>query len=346
MRISFIMSLFLLCLGAWAQEAAESEVKIPAVSFGQKTFKLPEKLVLPPELRLERNREFRGLSEIGMEHASGSDIIGNGTGVAEQNIQYMLRKLDRHLANCLNDRSCLESSEDKTVLKAILKLAMSKRSAQNAVVYLDEAGFDKVFGGFGDLDQRVAKTGFDPEFPVFINVTEIYENGLESDLSFILGLLVHELGHQLGIASHTYLDKISAAARASFDKLSKIYSFEDQGLSVELIHFTSQDTVGFDYGVLRVNDSQNFFSVEISERICPAGARLTGLGWSNLHFDRPSRHIGNVDLKIKAWGNAFCEETNTYAPFVRPVNLAFDFEFVKDENGKLQLKDFESFITE
>lgn len=349
MKNSLIATLLFLCSSVYANPPVEVEVENPPVVIDKLPIEfegLP--IFMPEEIRLERNREFEIFSGQGSEFASGSDIIGNGAGLAEQNVQYMLRQLDRHLVMCLNDHSCLSSSRDKGVLRKLLDLSLTKRGKTDAVLFLNGADFETVFANTGDTDQRIAKTGFSPKFPVFINVSAIYKNGLESDLSYILGLLVHEFGHQLGIASHTYLDSLAASIRSSFDRFYRVYALDNYGVSVELAHFSAPHSESYDYGVLDVDGSKFSFSAGLDDSVCPSGGKLVGLRWSNIHFQRPSNRRNGLELSAQAWGSAYCADAyDLHLPaYVLPINLNFDFSLSRSENQSWVLDNFSTEFSE
>lgn len=284
-------------------------------------------LFLTSSERERRNSEFSVVSDQILAMASGPDIIGNGAGLAEQNLTYLFRHLDRYLALGLNQSHVLDQQQRK-VVQEILDVVLKNRFKKKSLVFLNSENFENFFNSHLDPEERVAKTGFSSDFPIFINLGQIYKNDLESEVATLLGILVHELGHQVGVGDHQYLDELAADIRDLFEGYYSKVSVRQNDNEFAFFHYQEHGDSAFDRGVLSIGQN-NFipFSVNDSNYTCPIDGKLHSMSWENAHFS-DIREVGDeLVVKISVWADIACS-----SPLLRSVTslrekLSFEFKF-------------------
>ncbi|MCB0386200.1 MAG: hypothetical protein KDD43_12475, partial [Bdellovibrionales bacterium] len=147
----------------------------------------------------------------------GGDIIGNGGGIVEVRFHQIYRTLPQLLRSCLVLPQCQLSREQKILLLEILEVAKVNVDLTYKLIFLDA---NKAPGFFDTAPERVvrsARTGFRSQIPVFINRDHLYRLGLPAlETPHILALLIHELGHQTGLLSHSELDNLGGLVSQFF----------------------------------------------------------------------------------------------------------------------------------
>lgn len=162
--------------------------------------------------REKRNNEFNSfLQNFGIDpaHLRGGDVVGNGGGLLEGQAYFYYHSLENHLLTALEQNAIEFSADERKVLQRILK-SLPDMEQEGKIIFLDPSEYRGFFFTPGvDTAPRVAKTGHSMDFPIFINTSMVYKR-IDGDLRFWLGTLVHELGHQVGIANHLFLEELGA----------------------------------------------------------------------------------------------------------------------------------------
>tara|TARA_R110002072_G_scaffold276051_1_gene437381 strand:+ start:110279 stop:111313 length:1035 start_codon:yes stop_codon:yes gene_type:complete len=240
-----------------------------------------------------------------ISEARDGDVVGNGGGQIEGQVQFYLNSLPSFIMSALNQDIIYFTQVEKEVLERI-----AKNITENAadIVYIDNNPND-FFSSDEDGAIRIAKTGFHPKYPIFLNRTMIYSM-FENDVNFnILSVLVHELGHQAGIKSHRGLDDLGAkmelVSRFSRDKV--FYEIGNNGVSVEI----------FNHGTLssRTSILVTYFNQSLTVKAwdfkklqskCgtgfPAGFQLLNPHWTS----RPVSNRKVKTIKLAGWMNIVC----------------------------------------
>ncbi|MCP4913191.1 MAG: hypothetical protein GY909_08725 [Oligoflexia bacterium] len=151
------------------------------------------------------DRELMDFRDI-IRDARDGDVVGNGGGHLEGQIQFYLSSLSSFIRTALNQNMIRFSDKEEAILNMILKNIAEK---QPEVLYVD-GNPNNFFNDQHDGEVRIAKTGFSSDYPIFINRTLAYKIFKAEEKFNSVALLVHELGHQAGIKSHSLLDTIGS----------------------------------------------------------------------------------------------------------------------------------------
>lgn len=150
-------------------------------------------------------------------------IVGNGTGLAEQNFAYVLRKLPLIYDLCLSKySSCLDTN---------LEISLFKKIRENLDKELETPGLLEFESGsinperfMIDHMMRVAVTGDKVGDTIFINTDLLYVREKADlhalDIGAAIAILTHEFGHHNGIRDHAFLDLVGAKVRAFVERES------------------------------------------------------------------------------------------------------------------------------
>lgn len=219
----------------------------------------------------------------------GGDVVGNGGGIIETKMYFYINSMEMILANVLKQISRSHSEDTLEVINRILKMLETKK-AKTELIFISGDVTKRFFQEENDLEIRVAKTGFDPEYPIYLNVDLLYKNSKNTDAS-LLGILVHELGHQAGYRSHSALDQVAAVVEYYYKNNQKYLSevtFSNHKLNVGIINFDSivaDSRLFAEYGS-EVAYVKRFDYLEL-KKYCghriPGGYRYLNLHWE--HFD-------------------------------------------------------------
>ncbi len=273
------------------------------------------------------NERFRHFSELALAAYSGADIVGNGGGYIEQNFRYIYHNLDRTISQCLSVPYCAGNIEDRNNLRAIRDVVLKYREQKNRIVFLAGSDFENFFNSELDPGERVAKTGFSPEFPIFINLSLIEEMSIGSDLSLILGILAHEIGHQVGVSSHSYLDSLASRLRSVFYDNTLTIELTQTSLPLKFMVLKARKNYAHDEAVLTAGGEVIEMPRLASHFQCPRQAELLATTLSNPHWSAPTYRNAGLEVKVEAWGEFSCsDEAGNFNVERRTViyNIRFD----------------------
>lgn len=297
-------------------------------------------LFLSKEEQEKRNVQFSEMIKNAMRVASGADIVGNGGGIAEQNMSFVYRNLDKTVSYCINLPNCGEGADKVAVLKLIRNTILEKRDAPSRLVFLTSDHFNGLLSQTADYDERVAKTGFSADFPIFFNLAEIQENQLSSDLSAMVGILVHEVGHQVGVASHSFLDELAAEVRTAFILLQQRTEITYHNNTFSLMVVGGVNAYDYQQVLLSVDGEPLKVESLVAHYKCTTpGTRLVGAKISSMVWDRPVN--GNETLVMRAKGNVdfSCEmRSKTIITEQARVDYVFSFAGILYPGERLVLK--------
>lgn len=294
-------------------------------------------LFLTNSERERRNNEFRMLSQRVLSMASGPDIIGNGAGLAEQNLTYIYRHLDRYLVLGLNQPHILDQGQRKVTQK-ILNIVLKNRFQKNSLVFLNSKVFDDFFNDILDPEERVAKTGFSSDFPIFINLGQVYKSNLEGEVSSLLGILIHELGHQVGVSDHQYLDELAADLRDVFESHFSKVSIQRGGVEFSFSHYKEHGDSSLDRGVLSIGEKAFIpFSLNEMNFECPLDGKLYSMTWENPHFLDIKENDKKLSVKVSVWADIACSSSLMRSVTSLKEKLSFEFKLERtQENDELR----------
>lgn len=281
---------------------------------------------LPDEDRAELNQKFLTVSLQAMKASGGADIVGNGGGAVEQASLYIYRSLDRYISQCLNSKDCYQDTERRDVLKKIREVVLKNREEKNRLVFLSGENFEKYMQDELDPEIRVAKTGFSDEFPIFINLTEAHNYPKDAIYSSMVALLVHEIGHQVGVASHSFLDDLALSVRAMMEANTKELTFDVLGGQFIFTLFASSNQYDFAQYVLEYNDDKYEVPSLMTAYKCTNGDKLVGANLDNIYWEKGRTVNYHYILSLNGWGEFACERKNKTVYFEQVnVRLTWDF---------------------
>ena len=279
------------------------------------------------EEREIRNAEFAKKSAAAIEAFSGADIVGNGGGAVEQAAFYIYRSLDRYITHCLNSQECAQSSDKRDILKKIRNVILENRDEKNHVIFLSNNLFQAYMQDETDPEDRVAKTGFDPELPNFINVEEAYAYSKSDLYPSMVALFVHEVGHQVGVASHSTLDELASEVREIF--ASNIQEAKLNYLNGEFKFTMLGSNEGYDFSQFMFSYNGKNIAVPAlwSDFQCANGDKLVGVTLENIHWDAASVNGGTLGLTLKAWGQFYCEKARNKMVYLQQLDVQYQWTF-------------------
>lgn len=149
---------------------------------------------------------------------AGGDDIQNGGGIAEKNFLFAFQSIETYSKVCLELDACRLTNSEKLILKNIVAVIPQEARNPNLIQFVSE----KKNPGFFIIDgeMKVAKTGRIIGSSIFINIDLIYFKGNFGgseavSIPMALGILLHEFGHHVSLASHSELDSMGVKV-ASF----------------------------------------------------------------------------------------------------------------------------------
>lgn len=282
---------------------------------------------LDPADRDDLNQKFSKISLQALKASGGADIVGNGGGAVEQAAVYIYRSLDRYISLCLNIRGCVVESEKREILKQIRDVIVEKRDEKNRLVFLSGDNFKSYMQDDLDPEIRVAKTGFSADFPIFINLEEAYTYPKESLYSSFAALFVHEVGHQIGVASHSYLDELAARVRETMEANTKELTYEVLTGEFSFTLFSGVTIYDFDQFLLQYN-SQRIETPSLREIFkCQNGDKLVGANLSNIYWDKSKTIDYKFIMGLNGWGEFYCERKGNKTIYLEEKNVQIVWKF-------------------
>ncbi len=196
---------------------------------------IEEDLILNNDEILERNIEFNlDIYKSGIRREIGGDVVGNGGGSLEQFGYYFLYALPSLIDSSLAQTLIYFDSDERLLLQGI-RYGLSQMDLNGKLIFAKENIYTNFFyNPEHDRAPRVAKTGFSKDYPIYINIDRAYELFTSNPRQWI-GVLIHELGHQIGFADHNLLDQLGnkVMAATTFDT-DTITVFGPMGREIKL----------------------------------------------------------------------------------------------------------------
>lgn len=264
------------------------------------------------------------------------DIVGNGGGLIEQNFLFAYYSLQTAIDNCLTAVECYNTEEEKVLLKEINQIFIEKLVNKTPLIFIKNSDTNNFFFDKYDQTQRIAKTGFSKKFPIFINLDATDE--IVNDIPTMIGIIVHELGHQIGIVNHSYLDKLGARVRKMW---GANWVVSDVDVSSKKLFVRLYNT--------RMNSINSKLSYEFDGKIkslnslifrniaCEKGDRLYGFSLSNGHWKRPTHTRFRTKVKKTFWIDINCEKSVSESYILkRDLDVEFTFTTFRDEEPILK----------
>ena len=304
------------------------------VGNGRLTNDDPRSYLTPSEVE-KRNEQFDQILDnlnINPFSSGTGDVVGNGGGILESHAHYYYQTIERHILSSFSQTTIDFSYFERNILQKILYslplMANDKLrflSGDDALALFLVAGSDKA--------PRVAKTGFSPSYPIYINIERLYEK-IESTPKFLLGLLIHELGHQVGIADHGVLDslasKVVQVSELNKEEIKSRLALGDLTITIHN-HFyqSSPSDIFFSYASLEMETLK--WDMDSLRKVCGTGyvysAIVSNLHWSNRKVDL----MNGAYLEAKGWLDIECMSSLTGMITQRKRNLEVSIELIDNK---------------
>lgn len=258
---------------------------------------------------------------------SGGDIIGNGGGSAEQEFRYAYRRLSNIISSCSSSLFCPFVGKELERLKKIGKVSRKFIGSKDRLIFLSESEYPGFFEDSLDAKVRIAKTASIEGAPIFINLDLVYKEKKASiGYSTMISILVHEIGHQIGIESHSVLDDMGAKLRdyLNQDKHTSTFTHEKGTAKVQVYNLKKVDHYA------EVFFSYNFeiipLTSKIRSRISCQRENSTPIGFeiSNTHWERLRAERGVFVLEYKSWLKVHCLDLSNSAIWEEDRDLSMD----------------------
>lgn len=237
------------------------------------------------------------------------DIVGNGGGKAEADFNYTYKKLHKFISDCISTYSCMVNDRQRALLHKIMRISLINQNKKDKLIFIDEHLMPGFFNDENDPQVRVAKTGFEEDSPIFINLDIIYNHSTQLlDIPAIVAILIHEIGHQTGIKEHALLDDLGATVRnfLNAEKLQSKISVYDNSVTMTAFNFNNKDVYS------ELNLSYRGINLEFSTRVVEQakcskeGTELVGLKIENLSFRRTKNVRTGKLIRTRAWITLNC----------------------------------------
>lgn len=256
----------------------------------------------------------------------GGVVVGNGAGVVENQFQIAYQQIENTISSCILHNQCQFNDAEKEIAHSIVATAKVTAKKPDRLKFVSEKLHPGFFTtGLSEIN-RIAKTGLNMNGPVYINVDLLYkENGKAAlDYEQIVSIMVHELGHQSGIADHDKLDIIAAKIAYFLDGStdSFTFNFDQDPLNSESINFlianfkaSLSTSIIFNW---RIKSSKNLTGMLYESARCQYDSEsFSGLQIVNGHFGFDETN----NLQFKAWAMVYCFETFSQSITVYRKNL-------------------------
>lgn len=294
------------------------------------TIKIPQEVIEAMDLSIELQARL-----------GGGDIIGNGGGLAEQEFRFAFRRIPSAISSCLGSPVCSISSRDLLVLEKIKNIAARSIENKDRLIFLSESKYPGFFRDNGSGSIRIAKTAFIPGAPIFINLDMVYKERVAVvDFPLMISILVHELGHQAKVRSHSRLDELGSRMRDYLLQDSNEITQNVAGSEAKVKIYNLKEANKF---------SEVFFSyrgqiVSLKERIrkllsCKSETSIPiGFEVSNIHWLRQTEVNRNTFvLPFKGWMKTYCLDLQTSAIWKVDGDIDARFQFYNEEGKVLYI---------
>ncbi len=230
---------------------------------------------------------------IGLTPQAHAGNEAGGGGIAENNILFAYWNLEKFIDLCRASPGCGLTGEEDLWLQRIRENLAQERLVKNQIVF--RSG-DK-HPGFFVLEGlvRLARTGYRVGDVIYVNTDLLYPGvtvnmvgvpkyGRPFDIPQAISMLVHELGHHLGIKEHTELDllgsKVNSIMRTNTQELDG--GPEERHLVATAINYGGVSLADF---VVR-DDSKVISLLPTIQKgfLCPDEKPLRGYWVWNLHW--------------------------------------------------------------
>ena len=250
-------------------------------------------------------------------HGRG-DWVGNGAGLAENNLFFVYENIERYIKACLESANCVLDQEQRNLLETILLSMPEERNSEEPQIRIERHSDRFVIDGL----PRVAVTGNDVKSPIYFNLDMIYRENNRSALEPIsiqqsIALIVHELGHHHGIKDHAWLDLLGSRVARVLDEGVQRLIVNPSVPHLSALAVDVNESHSYDFSTqLLLSDEIRYYDLtsRISRAIkCPRQGhrlgylkrfRMWNVHWERFFSMRP-RLIVNIEMECRANGTTY-----------------------------------------
>lgn len=219
---------------------------------------------------------------------------------------------------CLNYNRCASQANQKEALGLILQNLAQYPKVELLFVGMSES--DIFFSDDEGEVERLAKTGFAPEFPILINEKVVEAS---KDYTVAISLIVHELGHQAGMSSHSFLDALGAEVRRFYRDEQFFVSFQKRN---SVLTFFTIPLRGSGQDEFYVNYKKTYAAIPYSLK-CRLGELQTASVSMLTNDENATEPFG----RAKIWWNVVCVDKNLVEHYEFP-EIFLDFYINPKDN--------------
>ncbi|MFG1503572.1 hypothetical protein [Halobacteriovorax sp. ZH5_bin.2] len=269
-----------------------------------------------------------------MKALGSGDIVGNGSGVIEQNFIFAYHNLQSAIFNCLGDKyDCQIDALEESILREINQLFITKAYMKRPLIFVSKEFAGDFFHNEVDITSRIAKTGFSHRGHIFINLED--SKFIANDIPAMIGILIHELGHQIGIISHSFLDQLGTKVRNQWSKNWQSFEFVVNGTPLTLRLLSNANN----YISSNLSYTYNGKFEHLGEAIyknlsCGDKEVVYGFNLNNGHWQRPTYSDNEMMIRMNFWLDTYCENQDKMMR-VKQSDLSIQFTH---KDGKIQTK--------
>ncbi|WP_372656222.1 hypothetical protein [Halobacteriovorax sp.] len=258
--------------------------------------------------REQLNRQFARATAPILGRLGSGDIVGNGSGLVEQNFMSAYYSIQTAIQNCLNSYECDIDTQENILLREINQVYIDKIGQERPLLFASKAIAGDFFKSEEDKSSRIAMTGFSSDSQIFINL-DMAEK-INNDIPAMISILVHELGHQVGIANHSILDQLGAKVRNMWSSNFKILKFVMRDTPLEVRLFSTETnyiTSKLSYNFKGKTKGLNNLVFEKLE--CAPEESVYGFNLTNGHWRRPVESGYITKISIGYWVDIYCQDS-------------------------------------
>ncbi|POB14119.1 hypothetical protein [Halobacteriovorax sp. DA5] len=291
---------------------------------------------LTPSQSYILTKNFNKESKPIMDALGSGDIVGNGSGLIEQNFSFAYLNLQRAIFNCLSNKyECQIDALEEAVLREINQLFINKIYMKRPLIFVSKEYAGEFFHNNDDMTARIAKTGFNQQSHIFINLEE--SEIIANDIPAMISILIHELGHQIGIISHSYLDQLGTKVRNQWDSNWQSYEIKIDELPLTLRLFSNaksyiSSNLSYSYDG-KVKRLDHHIYKQLS---CGDEEIVYGFNLSNGHWQRPNYNETKSIFRMNFWLDTYCESPTSQMR-IKQNDLSIEFTF---KDGEIQARAF------
>ncbi|MDD0851860.1 hypothetical protein HBN50_02080 [Halobacteriovorax sp. GB3] len=291
-------------------------------------------------LNLAFQKEIYQLEEV-MAKSGDGDVVGNGGGIVEMMFHSAYNNLPYLLEVCIQQENCNISKQEKEILKEMSEVIEININKSDKFAFIDEKYSGFFYEGPSNTP-RVARTGFTDEFPIYVNIAQLYNMLDLVNMNYITALIVHEVGHQIGIEDHDFLHhlglKVAAMARLDF----KSHSFDIPGQSNYQLKVTqSEGHLKSDTFIYLKQRKHNFNISEaiLSEFSCPKNYRdIQKINITNVRQTSSAIFLKDFISELEIEVHMECFDSLEGMSYSAKKAESFQFVFWNQENNEKLFK--------